>query len=188
MHDLAPTTALGGTIAATNCFGSLSLSEVPMHALASLAQRTGSTAPELPGLPLPAPGRWTQGGELAALWIGPGQWMIERPGQAGVDFAARIAALARGASVTEQTDAWVMFDVTSSAGAEPILRLLERLVNLDPARLEPGAATRTGLGHQSVFVIRRATDRLSVLAMRSFAGSTWQILTNAAARLCREGH
>lgn len=182
MTDLVAVTALGAAAPATARFGALELAEDPGLALASLALRDGATPPGLPGLVLPGPGGWAQGAELAAFWTGPGQWMIEGPGLAETDFAGRVAALAPGASVTEQTDAWVAFDIASAGGEGPILRLMEKLVNIDLAGFGPGRATRTGLEHMSVFVIRRAADRLTVLGMRSAAGSLWHALGAAAAR------
>ena len=64
-------------------------------------------------------------------------------------------------------------------------RLRERLVNLPPATLAPGCATRTLMHHMSVFVIRRSDDCLTVMAMRSMAGSLWHALAQAAGRLAR---
>lgn len=182
MTDLVAVTALGGSAPATARFGALGLAETPDLALASLALREGAAPPVLPDLVLPGPGGWAAGGDLAAFWTGPGQWMIEGPGRAEADFAGEIATLAPGAAVTEQTDAWVAFDIASTAGAGPILRLMEKLVNIDVAGFGSGRATRTGLEHMSVFLVRRAEDRLGVLGMRSAAGSLWHALTTAAAR------
>ena len=65
----------------------------------------------------------------------------------------------------------------------PILSVMAKLVNLDPRRYGPGTATRTGLEHMSVFVIRPAPGRLTVLGMRSAAGSLWHALETAVARI-----
>ncbi|MGR3378867.1 sarcosine oxidase subunit gamma [Salipiger abyssi] len=183
MHDLAPLTALGAPAPRRISHGALTLSEDPGLALASLALRRGQREPSPFGLTLPGPGAWRAGTGVAAFWTGPGQWMIEAPGRAEEDFTAALAAEAPGASVTEQTDGWAAFEIASSQGAAPLLRLAEKLVNLPPAALAPGRATRTGLHHMSVFVLRRSEDRLSVLGMRSAAGSLWHALTQAAHRL-----
>ena len=183
MTDLTPITALGDTLARTRSLGALQITENADLALASLALRRGAAQPVPMGLSLPGPGLWHAGNGIAAFWTGPGQWMIEAPGRAAEDFAAMVKQAAPGASVTEQTDAFVAFEIVSSAGAGPILSLMTKLVNLDAAAFGPGSATRTGLDHMSVFVIRRAGDRLAVIGMRSAAGSIWHALETAAARL-----
>jgi heterotetrameric sarcosine oxidase gamma subunit len=180
--DLKPITALGTEAPRSETFGALSITENADLALASLALRRGTAQPVPMGLALPGPGGWAAGQGVAAFWAGPGLWMIEAAGRAEEDFARELKSAAPGCSVTEQTDGWVAFEVISSAGAAPILRLLEKLVNIDPAGFGPGRATRTGLEHMSVFVIRRAGDRLAVLGMRSEAGTLWHALETAAAR------
>lgn len=183
MPDLKPITALGGATPRTAAHGVLTIEENAGLALASLALRRGAARPAPFGLDLPGPGGWTAGGANAAFWTGPDQWMVEGPGRAGDDFAAELAAACPGCSVTEQTDGFAAFEVRSTDGAAPVLALMAKLVNLDPARLPPGSATRTGLEHMSVFVIRRAPDRLAVLGMRSAAASLWHALDAAARRL-----
>ena len=186
MTDLIPLTALGAAAPRQAAIGALRLSENAGLALASLALRAGAPRPAPFGLDLPGPGGWTAGMGTAAFWTGPDQWMIEAEGRAHEDFARALAAEAPGCSVTEQTDGWVAIEIASAAGPAPILRLLEKLVNLDPAGLGPGRATRTGLHHMSVFVLRRAPDRLAVLGMRSAAGSLWHALETAANNLRTE--
>lgn len=181
MPDLMPICALGGAMPDSRQYGALTLAENPDLGLASLALRRGAVAPDL-GLALPGPGEWVQGDGIAAFWTGPDQWMVEYPGRAADDVASVLSAAAPGCSVTEQTDGFAAFEIRSSAGPAPIEALLERLVNLDTARLAPGAATRTGLHHMSVFVIRRAPDHLALLGMRSAAASIWHALTATAQR------
>lgn len=186
MSDLKPITALGGAVPRVQSFGALSIVENSGLALASLALRKGAAQQAPMGLVLPGPGGWTPGEGAAAFWTGPDQWMIEAEGQAEQDFALALAAEARGCSVTEQTDGWVAFEVSSVAGGTPIRRLMEKLVNVDAAGFGPGCATRTGLEHMSVFLIRRAEDRLAVIGMRTLAGSLWHALSTAATRLEEE--
>lgn len=177
MTDLQPLCALGQPAPQTRRIGTLALSEEVGLALASLALRRGTAMPDL-GLPLPGPGRWVAGTGLAAFWAGPDQWMIEGPGQADTDFAARIAR--PGCSVIEQTDGFAAFEIAGPA--DRLVPLLEKLVNVDSARFAPGSATRTGFHHLSVFVIRRAPDRLALLGPRSAAGTLWHALVRAAER------
>lgn len=186
MTDLKATTALGGTTPQTARFGALTLTENSGLALASVALRRGAGAiPQPFGLTLPRAGGWVAGGGVAAFWTGLGQWMIQCDTRAEQDFASEIKALCPGCSVTEQTDAWVAFDITAD---QPALmqHLLERLVNLDAQAFGPGCATRTALEHMGIFVIRRGAGHLTVLGMRSSAGSLWHALTIAADRLAKK--
>lgn len=183
MTDLSPIPALGGTSARITNIGALALSENTGLGLAALALRRGSAQPVPMGLALPGPGLWHAGNGVAAFWTGPGQWMIEGEGRAEEDFARAVKLAAPDCSVTEQTDGFVAFEVVSSAGAAPIERLCEKLVNVDLGRFGPGSAARTGLHHMTVFVIRRAEDRLALIGMRTLAGSLWHALEGAAQHL-----
>lgn len=179
MTDLAPTTPLGLTALRRAEFGSLTLAESDPTALASLALRRGTAQPAPLGLTLPGPGGWRAGAGLAAFWTGPDQWMVEGPEPTGTDFAARLARAAPGCSVTDQTDGWVRLELASADGGGALEQAMARLVNLDPRCFGPGSATRTHLHHLSVFVIRRASDRLAVLGPRSAAGSLWRTIERA---------
>lgn len=183
MPDLKPLTALGGSTARAVSYGTLMLEENNGLAFASLALRRGIAEPSPFGLALPGPGRWAENDAAAALWTGPSQWLVEGPGRAETDFAAEVSTACPGCSVTEQTDGFVAFEVRSAAGKAPILALMAKLVNLDPSRFGPGTGTRTGLEHMSVFVIRRAADRLAVIGMRSAAATLWHALEIAVQRL-----
>ena len=180
MTDLKPLCALGAPEPRSVQLGKLSLRECPEMGLASLALRGDA---DRPTLDLPEPGRWQASDPFNVFWTGPDQWMVEAPGQGDADVAAQVQARAPGASVTEQTDGWVLIAVTSSAGAAPLTALLERAVNLDPARLAPGCAVRTAIEHMGVLVIRRAEGELGIWGMRSAAESLWHALTTMARRL-----
>lgn len=182
MTDLSPLTALGGTAPRSREFGPLRVAENTALGLVSLALRHGVAAPTPGGLALPGPGQWADGDAMQALWTGRDQWMIEAPNRAEEDFASEIKRLHPECSVSEQTDAWVAFEITSQAGSAPIRTLIEALLNIDAAAFAPGSATRTGMEHMTVFAIRRAEDRLAILGMRSMAGSLWHVLETAAAR------
>lgn len=187
MTDLTPITALGQAAPVSLGFGALTLRENAGLALASLALRRGAAQPVPMGLALPGPGLWHAGNGVSAFWTGPGQWMVEAEGRAEEDFAGALKQAAPACSVTEQTDGFVAVEIASAAGAAPIERLMSKLFNIDVAGFGPGSATRTGFEHMSVFVIRRAADRLAVMAMRSAAGSVWHGLCTAATRLAEEG-
>lgn len=179
MADLAPLSALGSAMPRSQRFAALMLTENPSHGLASLSLSPGAAAPRI-GLDLPGPGRWVEGSGRSAFWTGPDQWMIEFPGQADQDVAALLVQEAPGCAITEQTDGFVAFDLEGPEAA--VLAVLEKLVNIDLRAFGPGYATRTGLHHMAVFVIRRGAGKVSFLGMRSAAGSLWHALASAAAR------
>ncbi len=181
MPDLTPVTALGGFRPGDRRFGALRITEAPDVALASLALRRGVARPSPLGLDLPEPGRFTEGQDVRAFWTGPDQWMVEAPGRSEEDFAAELWAASPGCSATEQTDGWTVFEVTAESEAA-LQRLLEKLVNIDPANFGTGAATRTSLHHMSVFLIRRSAVRVGVIGMRSLAAELWHALEENAAR------
>lgn len=183
MTDLTPQTALGDATPRVESFGALTLSENAALALASLALPKGGLAPQPFGLSLPAVAKAVAMGDYGAFWTGRDQWMIEAQGKAEVDFAAMLKSEAPGCVVTEQTDGFVPFEIRSSAGAAPVEALMRKLVNIDPRTFGPGQVTRTGLEHMTVFLIRRSEEHLAVIGMRSFAGSLWHALAQAARRL-----
>ncbi|MCA8880719.1 MAG: sarcosine oxidase subunit gamma [Rhodobacteraceae bacterium] len=187
MPDLAPLSALGAETPGSIHTGRLVLREISDIALATLALRNGGTAPMPFGLVLPGPLGWNPGNLAGAFWIAPGQWMISADGRAHTDFACDLKSAAPDCAVTEQTDGWAVFEIVSPEGAAPIGNLLERIVNLDPRILNAGAATRTHMAHMSVFLVRPADDRLTILGMRSAAASLWHALLEAVRGISAHG-
>lgn len=183
MTDLEPMTALGATTARVENFGALTLRENDGLALASLTVRKGGARPGPMGLTLPDAGGWAEAGGWAAFWTGPDQWMFEASDRASDDVAAELRAVCAGCSITEQTDGFVCFEVTSADGPAPISRMLEKLVNVDLAEFGAGRATRTAFDHMAIFVIRRRENHLAIIGMRSAAESLWHAIKTAAARM-----
>ncbi|SFD92629.1 sarcosine oxidase subunit gamma [Roseivivax sediminis] len=181
MHDLAPLTPLGAAKPRTDTIGDWTLTEVTDRALASVAARLGREeeaariVADLLGAEAPAPSRLS-GGEIAAFWSGPDQWMIEAPLKTHEALAAQLSARAGGAiSVTEQTDAWCRFDLTGP----DLPRVLERLCPVDVHRLVGGEAIRTTMEHMGCFLICRTPVHVSILGPRSSAGSLHHALETA---------
>jgi sarcosine oxidase subunit gamma len=180
-HRLKPLSALGRPFLASDNLGPVTIAESMDTALASLAARRGREA-ELraraaeAGLPLPGPGQAAAQGIWGAFWVSPEMWLLEAPFASHEDIVAQLKPLlGDAASLTEQTDAWVRFEVTG-----PLQPLFERLCNLDLARFAPGSATRTMMEHLSVYAIRRAPDAMTLLGPRSSAGSLHHALLAAA--------
>lgn len=184
MHNLTALTALGGTSPVVETIGTVTLREEPNLALASVAARNGKqdacqrVLKTLLGDAAPGPGRAVLGMPLAAVWMGPDQWMIGAPHDSHEDLADRLKSKLKGAaSVTEQTDAWVCFDVTGAATVD----VMERLCAAPVRRMQSADATRTTIHQMGCFVIRgAASDHVRVLGARSSAGSLFHALATAA--------
>ena len=162
--------------------GAVTIAEVTDIALASLAERAGA-AEDLArraagaGIPLPPPEGYARGETLAAFWIGPGAWMVEAPLETHDDIVARLApAFGTSASLTDQTDGWARLRVTTGDPAA----LLERLCNIDPARLHPGTALRSTIEHMATFILTREPGQFDLLSPRSTATDFLHALENAA--------
>lgn len=181
MTDLMTLTALGEQTPRTLSLAPYTISENSRLGLASLALARGAKVPAPFGLTLPEPGGWYGQDGYAAIWIAPDQWLVLGERMGDTDFAAMVGAQAPQTRVSEQTDGWVSIEI--EAGETALSALLERLVNLPTDATQTGRATRTGLHHMSVFVIRPAKDRLVVMGMRSMAGSLWHAIETTVRRL-----
>ncbi len=184
MHDLIATTALGEAGPRADRFEGLSIAENPDFALVSVAARLdrqeglSAAMKKAFGLALPDVGLSRAKGALSAFWTGPDQWMIEAPHDSHEDLAAQLgAALGENASVVEQNDGWVRFDIEGPRASD----MFERLCPLDTRRMQPDAVSRTSIEHLGCFVLRRdAGEAFSVLGPRSSAGSLHHALCTAA--------
>jgi sarcosine oxidase subunit gamma len=160
--------------------GTLTLTERRDIAIASLAQPQAMVAAPAPWhITLPGPGLSAQATtpDIAAVWVGPGLWFMLSPAFDGAELEQALHTQASGCPITDQTDAWTVIDVTSHAGTEPLVRWLEKLVNINPATLTIGTATRALAKHQSIILWRLASDQLVLLVMRSYADSFWDEFT-----------
>ena len=182
MHDLAPLTALGASELRTDMIGPVTIVEAPDWALASVAARLGqetacqSALEKLLGAPAPGIVRHTRGRELSAFWIGPHVWMVEAPYATHPDLAAQLkTACTDTASVTDQTGAWVRFDLTGP----DLPRLMERLCNLELGKMQAGQARRSVIEHLGCYVIRHEGS-ITIYGPRSSAQSLHHALITAA--------
>ena len=178
---LTPLTALGARAPRVDRIGAVEIAENPDLALASLAARRGASVEGRLPVTLPGPGGYARGDGIGALWLGPDAWMIEAPLRPGDDLSDRLKSqLGATASVTDQTDAWVCFDIDAAdAGA-----LFERLCILDTRAMDAGNGGRSVIEHVGCLIIcRDANRRFSVLGPRSSAGSLHHALAAAAAAL-----
>ncbi|MCU9850272.1 sarcosine oxidase subunit gamma [Defluviimonas sp. WL0024] len=183
-HSLAPLLPLGGATPRRDTFAGLTITENPDVAIASVACRMGrdadlaKAAAALFGTALPVPGQMVAKGDWALFWTGPGQWMATAPFATHEDISRIVkAGLGDTASVTEQTDAWVRFDIDGARAPD----MFERLCILDTRRMAAGSANRTMIEHLGTFVLcHRAGEAFSVLGPRSAAASLHHALVAAA--------
>ena len=175
-HRLKPLTPLGRATPQTDAIGAVTITENTSVALASLASRRGcdaavAKAAKALGIRLPAPGHASPN----ALWLAEGQWMIEAPFDTHEDIVAYLKpAFGAAASISEQTDAWVRFDLTGP----DLHAVFEVLCNLDTRAMRPGDGTRTVIEHLGCYVICRSAG-FTILGPRSSAKSLHHALVTA---------
>ena len=176
-HRLKPLTPLGQSTPQTDTIGPVIITENATIALASLAIRKGretdvAKAAKALNFTLPGPGHASE----SALWLAPDQWMIEAPFATHEDIIAYLKpTFSDAASITEQTDAWVRFDLSGP----DLHAMFELLCNLDSRAMQPGDATRTVIEHLGCYVTRRSTG-FTILGPRSSAKSLHHALITAA--------
>ncbi|MDO8984223.1 sarcosine oxidase subunit gamma [Cypionkella sp.] len=181
-NPLKSLTPLGHDAPITETIGAVTIAENIGTALASLASRLGreaevASAAKTASIPLPGPGCAESATTYGAIWLGPEQWMVEAPFATHEDIASVLKPIfGETASITEQTDAWVRFDVTAS----DLPALFERLCSYDLRKAGAGAATRTVIDHLGCYVIARTETEVSILGPRSSAHSLHHALTTAA--------
>lgn len=182
MAELQAMTALGARQAAVAVVGPVTITERFDVALASVAVRRGrmaelERAAQAAGLPLPEPARHAGGSVYSAFWVAPEMWFVEAPFASHELIADQLkAALGEAASVTEQTDAWVVYDLA----APDLAPLLERLCNVDFPAAPDGFATRTVIEHLGCYLIRHGGGQVRIYGARSSAGSLLHALEVAA--------
>lgn len=184
MHDLYAKTAFASRTPKQTAIGGLSLTERPDVALASVSARMGTETDcaqklaTLTGLEVPGPGCATLSDTRGLMWIGPDQWLFEASADPAEALSDRVTdALGKAASVTDQTDAWVRFDIE---GAE-CTAMFALLTVLDVPAMAAGACNRTSIHHVgSLLVCRQERTAFSLYAPRSFAVSVHHALCRAA--------
>lgn len=185
MASLMALTALGAREPLTVTHGALTIAERNDVALASVAARKGRMsdlvkAAKAAGVPLPGPATQEAGTPYSTFWVAPEMWFVEAP-FATHELIAEIlkSALGDGASITEQTDAWVAFDL-AAADLSPVL---ERLCNVDFGTVATGYATRTVMEHLGVYLVKHGPGAARIYGPRSSADSLLHALETTARAL-----
>lgn len=181
LPEMIPMSALGGRTEQTHAHGPVTLTEVTHLALASVTARLGQEArckahlTDLLEQNAPGIEELVMHNPEAAFWMGPDQWMVGAPHNTHEDLASQLKArFEESASVTEQNDAWAVFDLKGDYAL-----VLELLCAVDLRSLAVGRARRTTIEHLGCFVTRRGEDHLRILGPRSSAGSLHHALLTA---------
>jgi len=186
-HALAPLCALGERTPHADLIAGIAIRENPEVAMASVTLRQGrdadfaARAKKLFAIDLPGPGGLEQSATWSAFWTGPGQWMVTAPYATHEDIAQIVkAGVGDSASVTEQTDGWVRFEIEGARATD----FFERICNVDIRRMQAGQATRCQIEHLGSFVLCRDTGTgFSLITLRSGAASMHHALVTAAKSL-----
>jgi sarcosine oxidase subunit gamma len=177
-HALKALTALGQDTPIVLEIGPFRIAERFDIALASLATRRGRESQVLKAaksakLPLANVASAAKGSVLSSFWLAPDMWMVEAPFATHEDIAAHLKVIfGDSASITEQTDAWVRFDVS----APNLQHLFERLSNVDVAASPSGFAARTVIDHLGCYLIKHSETEITVYGPRSSAASLLHML------------
>lgn len=182
VDSLHALTGLGSADPAIHQIGTCRIAERFDVALASLAVRKGrhkdvEKAAKSVGIPLPQPLLMASQAPYSAFWVAPEMWFIQAPILDHEDIAAHLKnAFGDAASITEQTDAWVVFELSG-----PNLNsLLERLCNVDFTARPDGFATRTVIDHLGCYLIKTEATAATLYGPRSSARSLFHALEVAA--------
>lgn len=143
--------------------------------LASIEARRGqvgavaATIAAAYGIDLPPAPRWAGGGDIGFAWAGPGEWTAITARPIARDLAGRLAGLA---AVTDQSDAWLLTEVSGPRARDALVKMLP--IDLAPAALPPGAVALTRAGHIDVRLRHLSSGVYELAVFRSlgadFAG------------------
>ena len=190
MTSLTAITALGGSVPRDDVIGTIRITEITTTCLASLAMRRGRAAAFAKAAAtafdtdLPAPGQRQGDHARGVIWMGADQFLAEDD----TGTADMAGGFARGlgatfgdcASITDQSDAWVRFDIRGDDAPA----MLERLSAADTRQMRAGAALRTPVHHMlCVLVCRETGTTFTLYGPRASAQSLHHALTAAAASL-----
>ncbi|MDW9924834.1 hypothetical protein GOB36_30885 [Sinorhizobium meliloti] len=166
VSDFLHLTALGRTDPHVERIGAVTIAERFSLSIVSISLRRGVVHHDE---------IWDELSTISKFQTRPGQWFAI--GEYDVSFSnSAKAVFGARATFTDQTDAWVIFDV---AGPDT---LFEKLCNVDVRKLEEGAAVRTVIAYIGCFLLR-ANGSFRVLGERSMAQSLHHSLTRAARSL-----
>lgn len=115
---------------------------------------------------------------LRLMRIGPEQlWIIGHDGS-GLERQLRQAVAADAGAVTPLSHSRTRLSIEGDAAASVLMKGVALDFHPDAFRIDQAALT--GLHHTPVLIHRAGASRFEIYAMRSFAASVWEWLTDAA--------
>jgi sarcosine oxidase subunit gamma len=146
---------------------------------AAIAAAAGPLGVALPRTPC----RAVTAGTIAALWLGPDEFLLLAPEAEGAALAARLAAALEGlahalADVAHRQAAMLL------SGPEAAVALNAGCpLDFDPDAFPIGMCTRTVLAKAEIVLWRTGAEAFRIEAARSFLPYVWAYLEAAAATL-----
>ena len=178
MHNLVPSYTFGQQPLQQSLHG-VTLREQTDLALISVALRQQAAAIQKSVFPLglswPQAGQATSQADQCLMWLGQQHYLYELPyTQAEEAMAVLKQFLQDGVSLTQQSDAWAVFDLEGAA----CLALFERLVMVDVAMMQAGTFVSTSLNHSRI-LLRCIThgEAFRLYVTRSYARAVYHVLS-----------
>lgn len=133
------------------------------------------------GLDLPLHLAIAQSGKHAAVWAGPGQWLLIAEERTG--FADALAPLSGVAAISDQSSGRAALRLSGPRIRDCLAKGC--MLDLHPAAFPVGMAALTSIAHIGIH-LWRAEDGpegavFEIMVARSFAGSFWSWLSASAA-------
>lgn len=133
------------------------------------------------GLDLPSKPAITRSGKHAAVWAGPGQWLLIAEDRAG--FSDALAPLSAVAAVADQSSGRAALRLSGPLVRQALAKGC--MLDLHPSAFPVGMTALTSIAHIGVH-LWRAEDGpegavFEIMVARSYAGSFWSWLSASAA-------
>ena len=124
------------------------------------------------------PLRACEAGERAALWLGPDEWLLLAPEDAGLARSVEAALAGEPGAIVDVSHRQVGLDVTGEGAAAVLNAGCPLDLGLDAFPV--GMSTRTVLAKADIVLWRRAEHRFHVEVWRSFAPYVTDFLRQAS--------
>lgn len=132
------------------------------------------------GFALPtSPCRSAASGEIAALWLGPDEWLVIAPDSKGASLSAALAKELTGApaSIVDVSHRHAALAVSGPKAADALNAFVP--LDLAPAAFPTEACTRTLLAKSEIVLWRTAETAFHVECQRSMGAYVWALLEEA---------
>lgn len=134
------------------------------------------------GAALPGPNAVVRAGELAALWLGPDEWLLVAPDGGQAALRARLAPALEGthATVVDVSAQRAVIELAGTAARDVLAKGCR--LDLHPRAFGPGRCAQTALARTGVILWQRSDDPAYWLLIRaSFAEYLAEWLLDASA-------